>query len=202
MAGLQQGGSNASGGDAAGGGAGDGRDVQELAPGDLSLPPGLTLNITPPAGQDQQVFELARRTADLQAKQIEFQHYIQERELSLRERAQEAELELRRLALDRADENEKAANRRLERTDTARLNFAHRGQTFAIWLAGGSTVALLASGLVCIFLAVAGVITVSLGLGAGGILLAGALFAGIANLIKNFLPGGSGDSGGSGDKSP
>lgn len=146
--------------------------------------------------------ELARRTADLQERQIEFQMRLQQQELELRREAQTMEFELRRLALDRADENEKAASKRLERADLDRWIFARRGQKFAMWLAGGSTVALLASGLVCIFLAVAGVITVSLGLGAGGILLAGALFAGIANLIKNFLPGGSGDSSNSGDKSP
>jgi hypothetical protein len=52
---------------------------------------------------------------------------IQDRQLSLRERAQEMEFELRRLALDRADENEKAANQRLERADTTRLR--------AVWCA-------------------------------------------------------------------
>jgi hypothetical protein len=41
---------------------------------------------------------------------------------------------------------------------------------------------------VCIFLTVAGVITSSVGLPAAGLLLAAGLFAGIANLIKNFLP--------------
>ena len=69
-----------------------------------------------------------------------------------------------------------------------------------MWLAGGSAVALLASGLICIFLAVAGVIAVSLGLGAGTILLAGGLFAGISSLIKNFLPRGSDKSDDSGDQ--
>lgn len=120
--------------------------------------------------------------------------------MELRRRAQEMEYELRRLALDRADENEKTANKRLERADTARSDFARRGQTFAMWLAGGSAVALLASGLICIFLAVAGVIAVSLGLGAGTILLAGGLFAGISSLIKNFLPRGSDKSDDSGDQ--
>jgi hypothetical protein len=140
--------------------------------------------------------ELARRTAALQERQLEFQIQMQQQELELRREAQTMEFELRRLALDRADENEKAANQRLERADTGRLNFAHRGQTFAMWLAGGSTAALLVSGLVCVFLTIAGVITSSIGFTAAGILLAASLFTGIANLIKNFLPGGSGDSDG------
>jgi hypothetical protein len=144
---------------------------------------------------------MARRMADLQETQLQFQMTMQERELALRERAQEMEFALRRLALDRADDNEKAANARLERADTALLKFARRGQTFAMWLAGGSTVALLAGGLVCIFLTVAGVITSAVGFTAAGLLLAAGLFTGIANLIKNFLPGSPGSSGDSGDKS-
>ncbi len=106
----------------------------------------------------------------------------------LRLRAQDAELELRRQALERADVNEKAANERLAKADKARMDFASRGQTFAMWLAGGVAVPLLIAGLVCIFLAVAGVISATVGLTAGGILLTGSLFAGVANLIRNFLP--------------
>jgi multidrug efflux pump subunit AcrA (membrane-fusion protein) len=120
---------------------------------------------------------------------------MQQQELELRREAQQMEFELRRLALDRADENEKAANQRLENADQVRLDFARRGQTFAMWLAGASTAALLAGGLVCVFLTVAGVIPSSMGLTAAGILLAAGLFTGIANLIKNFLPGNSGESG-------
>lgn len=95
---------------------------------------------------------------------------------------------LRRLTIEKADENEKAANARLATADQQTSGFANRGQTFAMWLAGLSTAVLLGGGLVCIFLTVAGVITMTLGLSAGAILLAGGLFAGIANLIKNFLP--------------
>lgn len=57
-----------------------------------------------------------------------------------------------------------------------------------MWLAGGATIALLAGGLACIFLTVAGAATGPVGLPAAGILLAAGLFAGIANLIRNFLP--------------
>lgn len=113
---------------------------------------------------------------------------LQERDLELRREAQEAEIELRRLALDRACQNEQAANDRLARADQARIDFAKRGQTFAMRLAAGVTVPLLIAGLICIFLAVAGVGSTTVDLTAGGILLAGSLFAGIANLIGRFLP--------------
>jgi hypothetical protein len=113
---------------------------------------------------------------------------VQRKQLELQERAQEAELDLRRLALDRADENEKAAEARLARADQARIAFVRRGQTVAIWLAAGAAVPLLIAGLICMFLAVAGVGNTAVDLTAGSILLAGGLFAGIANLIGRFLP--------------
>ncbi|GEM_PF-5759579 len=131
---------------------------------------------------------LQSRQIDLQERELALRERATARELELRARAQEGELELRRLAIQKADENEKAANGRLANADRENTDFAKRGQTYAMWLAGISTGVLLAGGLVCVFLAVAGVIAMALGLAAGGLLLAGGLFAGIANLIKNFLP--------------
>lgn len=131
---------------------------------------------------------MQRGQLELQQKDLELRRRAQEAELELRRRAQDAEVELRRLALDRADANEHAANDRLAHADQARIDFANRGQTFAMWLAGGVTVSLLLAGLVCVFLTVGGVVSAGVGLPASGILLAGGLFAGIANLIGRFLP--------------
>lgn len=142
----------------------------------------------------QQTADLARRQLDLQERELEVRRQAQEAELELRRETQSGEIELRRLALELADSNEKAANARLSRADQARMEFARRGRTFAMWLAGGVTVLLIPSGIVCILLAIAHVIAVSAGLAGGGILLAGGLFAGIANLIGRFLPPGDGPS--------
>lgn len=148
--------------------------------GDLPIavqpPSNLTIQIGGPLSQDQQSFELARRVADLQERQISLQEQqfnvqarmqqkeldlrgeMQRQELDLRREAQRAEIELRRVALARADENEKATIRRFENADEARRHFAVRGQTFAMWLAGGSAVALIGSGLVLQRSAVIGVV--------------------------------------------
>lgn len=129
---------------------------------------------------------------DLMRNQLQIQEKAQQAELELRRRAQDADIELRRLALDRADENEKAANQRLAEADRARIEFARRGQTFAMCLAAGLAIPLIAGGLLCIFLAVANVIATSVGLGGGSLLLAAGLVAGIADLIGRFLPPGNG----------
>ncbi len=136
----------------------------------------------------QSIESIQHRQLELQEKELVLRQQSQEMDYQLKLRAQDAELELRRLALERADANEKAASARLASADIARTDFARRGQTFAMWLAGGITVPLLVAGLICIFLAVAGVGNATVELTAGGILLAGSLFAGIANLIRSFLP--------------
>jgi hypothetical protein len=123
---------------------------------------------------------------------------MQREDLALRREAQAAEIELRKQVIERADQNEKAGLHRLKALDASNMEFAKRGQTFAMWLAGLGTGALLVSGLVCIFLTIAGVVPADVGLSAGGILLAASLITGIANLVKHFLPGESGDD----DKSP
>jgi hypothetical protein len=161
-----------------------------MATGHNSFPPGVFLNLAQTTGQPNA--ELARRAADLQERQLEHQAEMLRQDLELRREAQKVGLELQRLALDRADENEKAQQSRLDRVADSKINFADRGQTFAMWLAGGTTVVLVAAGLVCIFLTVAGVIPGTVGLAAATILLAAGLFASISNLVKHFLPGGSG----------
>lgn len=132
---------------------------------------------------------MSSRQLDIQERELALREQATMKELELRARAQDGEHELRRLAIEKADENEKVANDRLAASDQANIDYARRGQTFAMWLAGISTGVLLAGGLICVFLAVAGVIPMALGLSAGGLLLAGGLFAGITNLIKSFLPG-------------
>lgn len=125
---------------------------------------------------------------ELQHRTLELQQLGQEREFALRQQAQNAEIELRHLAIDRAHDNEQAANQRLAAADRARIDYAHRGQTFAMWFTGVSSAALISAGLVCIFLAVAGVISMALGLGAGGLLIAGGVLTGIARIAGKFLP--------------
>jgi Flp pilus assembly protein TadB len=118
---------------------------------------------------------------------------MQQQELDLRREAQRAEIELRRLALDRADENEKTTIQRLRDADRARTDFAHRGQTYAMWLAGSATGWLIAPGLAVVFLTVVGAVASSVGIALATLLLAAGLIASISNLVKNFLPGRSDD---------
>jgi hypothetical protein len=87
-----------------------------------------------------------------------------------------------------------AALARLVAADQANIDFQHRGQTFAMWYTGGSSAVLIGAGLACIFLAVVSAIGQSLGLGAGGILIAGGLFTGLSKIIGKFLPVRPGDS--------
>ncbi len=124
---------------------------------------------------------------ELQKKELELRERAQENDFQLKSRMQDAEIELRRLAIDRADENEKAASKRLAESDTRNANYASRGQTYAMWFTGIAAGALGVSGLLCIFLAVFGVISVAAGVTAGGILLAGSLFSGISSLVAKFL---------------
>jgi len=73
------------------------------------------------------------------------------------------------------------------------MGFAHRGQTFAMWLAGSSVFALVGSGIAVIFLAVADVISVAAGATLAGILLGAALVTGLSGMVGRFLPGRSDD---------
>jgi hypothetical protein len=73
------------------------------------------------------------------------------------------------------------------------MGFAHRGRTFAMWLAGSSVFALAGSGIAVIFLAVAGVISVAAGATLAGILLGGALVTALSGMVGRFLPGRSDD---------
>jgi hypothetical protein len=193
VAGIEYSGPAAQGGGHASGGAVGGQDVQPGSIGNLSVTSGLTVNAGGSAGLNLPFLDLARQTADLQQRQLEFQMEMQREDLALRREAQAAEIELRRQVIERADQNEKAGLDRLKALDTGNMEFAKRGQTFAMWLAGLSTGALLISGLVCIFLTVAGVIPAAIGFAAAGILIAGGVITGISNLVKHFLPGGSGD---------
>ena len=142
------------------------------------------MTLTPAQLQGQQLPPVLQQQMELMQRQVG----LQERQLALQERAQDGELELRRQALEQAAAAEQRANDRLANADNARMSFAHRGQTFAMWLAAGVTVPLLIIGLVCISLAVAGVGDPTVELAAGGLALAGSLFAGVANLIRGFLP--------------
>jgi hypothetical protein len=121
------------------------------------------------------------------------QERAQEREFALREEVQNAEIELRRLAIDRAHDNEQAANYRLAAADQASIGYARRGQTFAMWFTAVSSGTLISAGLVCIFLAAAGVISQGLGLGAGAILISAGILTGIAKIAGKFLPDGHSD---------
>ncbi len=119
---------------------------------------------------------------------------FQRQQLEVHRNAQERDAALRQLALELAHVNEQAANNRLVEADRAVVEFQRRGQTYAMWYTGVVSAALIAPGLVCAFLAVAGAISMALGLGAGSILIAGGLLAGIAKVAGKFLPrGGSGD---------
>jgi hypothetical protein len=135
--------------------------------------------------------------AEVQRKELELRQQAQDADIELKRRAQDHEYELRRLVIDRADDNEKAANRRLANVDQWRANYAHRGQTYAMWYTSIATGAFGVAGLVCIFLAVASVIGSTVGLTAGGILLAGSLFTAIAGISGKFLKS-DGDGGGAG----
>jgi hypothetical protein len=201
--GVEQSDGTPQGGESPGSGRGDDGDVLPGAVGNLGVPP-VTLNIGGPVTQGDPGFELARRVTDLQAQQFQFQMETQRRELELRGDLQQQELdlrrqqqadevELRRLVIERANENEKAAIQRLQAVDRSRGVYARRGQTFAMWLAGGATGLLIASGLAVVFLTVVGAVASSVGIPLAGILLAAGLIASISNLVKNFLPGGGSD---------
>jgi len=141
----------------------------------------------------QGIEAIQRGQLDLQGRELELRRQSQEMDFELRRRAQDAELELRRYALDRAHDNEQAASNRLASIDQAKIDYARRGQTFAMWLAAISSGTLLLAGLVCIFLAIAGAISVTAGLTAGGILIAGGVFTGLAKIIGKFMPRDSKD---------
>lgn len=96
-----------------------------------------------------------------------------------------------RLAIERAHDREQTATDRLIAADNVRMTYARRGQTFAIWYTGITSAVLVGAGLACIFLAVAGAISQSLALGAGGILIAGGVFTGLSRVIGKFMPGQS-----------
>jgi hypothetical protein len=202
LAGVEPGDTAAEDGEPPGGDAGSGRDVQPGAFGDLGNPLGpvvnpvptnLTINLGEPIAQSQPGYELALRLADIQEQQLQFQRLMHQDELALRREAQRGELELRRFALERAADSDQATIERLERADARRWEFAHRGQTFAMWLAGASAFALLGGGLAVVFLTVAGTIAPAAGATLAGLLLAAGLITAVSNLVRNFLPGRSDD---------
>jgi hypothetical protein len=125
-------------------------------------------------------------------KELDLQRIAHERHFALRQEAQAAQIELMRLALERAYDSERTATDRLIAADHARMTYARRGQTFAMWYTGVTSAVLMGAGLACIFLAVAGAISQGLGLFAGGVVIAGGVFTGLSRIIGKFIPGQSG----------
>jgi hypothetical protein len=197
------------GGESPGSSGPDDGDVPPDAVRNIGIPP-LTLNIGEGAEGDSRVFELARRTADLQEQQIHFQMRIQQQELDLRRTTQENELalrrdmqqkeyelrareqaneyELRKIVIERADQSEQDAVRRAMSADDARVSFARRGQTFAMRLVGCSAIALFGSGIAVVFLTVFGTVASSTGIALASILLAAGLFTAVSKAAGRFLP--------------
>jgi hypothetical protein len=124
-------------------------------------------------------------------KELDLQQVAQERHFALRQQALAADIELMRLAIERAHDREQTATDRLIAAHHARMTYARRGQTFAMWYTGVTSAVLVGAGLACIFLAVAGAISQGLALGAGGILIAGGVFTGLSRIIGKFMPGQS-----------
>ena len=58
-----------------------------------------------------------------------------------------------------------------------------------MWYAGITSAVLVGAGLACIFLAVADATSQALALAAGGLLIAGGVFAGLSRIIGKFMPG-------------
>lgn len=124
------------------------------------------------------------RQLDLQQQQLD----LQRQQLEMQAQYQQADLELRTRVIEANVTNRREINDLRREADQSRNDYAKRGQTFAMWYTGSTSGALIAAGLVCIFLGLSGVFSTAPAVAAGGICLAGGLFTGLAKLVRHFLP--------------